>query len=56
LREHVREISLSPNRLEAFQRFSALESQFEPIEADVHELAAEVDHMIQIEIDRMRGK
>jgi hypothetical protein len=53
---NVEGIRNAASRLEAFRRFSVIESQFEPLEDDVSELAAEVDHMIQMEIDRLRGK
>ena len=56
LRERVQKMSQSRDPLEAFQRFSVLESDFEPIEDDVHELEGELDYMIQMEIDRIRGK
>lgn len=52
----VPSIRAAANRLEAFRRFSVIESQFEPLEESVSDLAAEVDHMIQMQIDRSRGK
>ena len=49
-------IRRAATRMEAFQQFSVIESQFEPLEDDVSVLAAEVEHMIQMEVDRLRGK
>jgi hypothetical protein len=56
LRKLIANIRFSVGRLEAFHAFSTIESRFEPIERVVYELASEVDHWIQMEIDRMRGK
>jgi hypothetical protein len=56
LRKKVKDITRAANRLDTFDRFSLLESEFEPVEQSVHELAAEVDRMIQMEIDIARGK
>ena len=56
LRCRLAEISKAADKLEAFGVFSTLELEFEPVEANIHGLAAEIDHMIQMEIDRLRGK
>ena len=49
-------IACLTDSLSAFNAFSNLENQFEKIEEDVEECAMEVDRMIQLEIDRPRGK
>lgn len=56
LRKVISNIRFASGRLEAFQVFSTIESKLEPIEKVVYELASEVDHWIQMEVDRMRGK
>ena len=56
LRQKLPEIEKAKDRLEAFRLFSILEVEFEPVEENVHELSAEVDHMIQMESDIRRGK
>jgi hypothetical protein len=57
LRSHVGGgIRRAQTRLEAFHEFSLLESQFEPIESCVGELASRIDQAIQLEIDIRRGK
>jgi len=50
------DITAGSDRFESFQAFSALESSFEVVEENVQELAAEVDGMIQMQIDIARGK
>jgi hypothetical protein len=44
------------SKLTVFGEFVRLEEEIEPIEAIIHDQAAELDHAIQMEIDRMRGK
>ena len=56
LRKKVKGIRRAAERLDSFHRFSLLESEFEPVEQSVHELAGEVDGMIQLQIDISRGK
>jgi hypothetical protein len=56
LSHRLEEISVGKDRFEAFQAFSILESIFEPVEESIQELAAEVDGMIQMQIDIARGK
>lgn len=56
LRARIPEIRTAADRLEGFQRFSEIEGLLEPIEEPVLNQAAEVDRMIQMEIDIARGK
>jgi hypothetical protein len=56
LSDRLPEITAGTDRFEAFQAFSILESSFEPVEESVQELAAEVDGIIQMQIDIARGK
>jgi hypothetical protein len=56
LHGRVPEMLKAADRLDAFQSFSVLEKELEPIEDCVHGLAAEIDQAIQMEIDRRRGK
>jgi hypothetical protein len=56
LSQRLEEITGGRDRFEAFQAFSTLESIFEPVEESVQELAAEIDGMIQMQIDIARGK
>jgi hypothetical protein len=56
LSDRLREITAGTDRFEAFQAFSNLESSLEPVEESVQELAAEVDGMIQMQLDIARGK
>lgn len=44
------------SKLTVFGEFVRREEELEPIEAIIHDQAAELDHAIQMEIDRMRGK
>lgn len=53
---NLRSIRETSDRLEAFARFSDLEDALEPIEHIIDVLAIDVDHAIQMEIDRRRGK
>lgn len=50
------QIAGAATRLDAFDRFSAVERELEPIEHCVYGLAREVSWAIQTEIDRLRGK
>ncbi len=56
LRGRIPELRGASDRLDAFHRFSLVERELEPAEDAVHAGAAEVDAMIQAEIDRLRGK
>lgn len=49
----IKEIS---DRFEAFRRFSEVESEFEPVEQNIQELAANVDGRMQMQSDIARGK
>lgn len=49
-------IEMATGRLEAFRIFSKLETELEPIESCVTDLAIELDMAIQMEVDRRRGK
>ena len=50
------QIRSAPNRLNAFDRFAAVERALEPIETCVNELAWKIDEAIQLAIDIARGK
>jgi hypothetical protein len=56
MQKKLNSIKTAGDRLESFHIFSTLESEFEPVEQSVSELAAKVDEMIQMEIDSARGK
>ncbi len=56
LKKQISELTRAGNRLEAFERFSDLESELESFEDDVYEIAAGVDYRIQMEIDQYLGK
>jgi hypothetical protein len=56
LTKRLAEITDGRDRFEAFEAFSILESSFEPVEESVQKLAAEVDRMIQMQIDIAGGK
>lgn len=56
LQGRIAAIGRASDRLEAFDRFAKIERELEPIEEPVHTAAAEVDELIQAEIDRRRGK
>jgi hypothetical protein len=50
------QVGTAATRLEAFQRFSHIENDLEPIELCVGRMAQAVDLAIQQELDRRRGK
>jgi hypothetical protein len=50
------QIRSAPNRLNAFDRFAAVERALEPVETCVNELAWKIDEAIQLAIDIARGK
>src|ERR1700692_482315 len=50
------QIRNAPNRLEAFNRFAAIEIALEPVEECVSKLADWIEEEIQLEIDIARGK
>ena len=56
LTNRLTEITAGADRFDAFRAFSNLELSLEPVEESVQELAAEVDGMIQMQIDIARGK
>lgn len=56
LQNRLPEVSGAATRLSAFDSFSAIERELEPIEECVHNLAVQIDMAIQAEIDRIRGK
>ncbi|MBV8113303.1 MAG: hypothetical protein JO300_01075 [Silvibacterium sp.] len=47
---------MASSRIEAFERFSALERDLEPTESAVMDLVFEIDNYIDMQIDIMRGK
>lgn len=50
------EISATTTRIDAFRKYSALETTLEMFEDDVHSLASEIDRAIQWAVDIARGK
>lgn len=44
------------DRLEAFQQFSSIEKELELIEEPINAFGLAIDHWIQQEVDRLRGK
>lgn len=46
----------APGRLDAFDRFAAVERQLEPVEECVYEIVRRIDEAIQLAIDIARGK
>jgi hypothetical protein len=56
LEARATQIAGAATRLDAFDRFAAVERELEPIEHCVYDLAREVSWAIQAEIDRLRGK
>ncbi|NJD27903.1 MAG: hypothetical protein FIA92_06355 [Chloroflexi bacterium] len=56
LENRIGEVQAAADRLDAFSRFSRLETELEKIEVPVFATASEIDHAIQLEFDRMRGK
>jgi hypothetical protein len=49
-------LSSDSSKLDLLNRFCAVEQRMEPIEAMVEDVAAHIDHSIQLQIDLMRGK
>jgi hypothetical protein len=56
LETRIGEVEAATDRLDAFGRFSQLETELEKIEEPVYATASEIDHAIQLQIDQMRGK
>jgi hypothetical protein len=56
LTSKLSEIYAARNSLEAFGIFSDIETELEPIEEDISEVAVEIDNEIQMQIDIARGK
>jgi len=56
LEARVPELSSAKTRIDAFERFAAIERELEPIEDCVSELGMAIDAAIQMEIDIARGK
>lgn len=56
LGQAIPSIRSAASRLEAFERFAALESDFEPIETAVDEVVIEIDSYIDLQVDIMLGK
>jgi hypothetical protein len=49
-------VQAATDRLDAFSRFSQLETELENLEEPVYATASEIDHAMQLQIDQMRGK
>jgi len=56
LESRIGEVPAATDRLDAFSRFSQLETELERIEEPLYATAMEIDHAIQLQIDQMRGK
>lgn len=56
LESRIGEVQAATDRLDAFSRFSQLETELETIEEPLYTTAMEIDHAIQLQIDQMRGK
>lgn len=56
LESDIESVGTATERLEAFAAFSQLEERLELIEEPVHRTAGEIDTVIQLEVDRLRGK
>jgi len=54
--QRIPTIQMASSRIEAFERFSALERDLEPTESAVMDLVFEIDNYIDMQIDIMRGK
>lgn len=56
LQSRIGEVAAATERLEAFRKFSQLETQLELIEGPIYDAASAIDEAIQSQIDQMRGK
>lgn len=56
LESRIGEVQAATDRLDAFSRFSQLETELEKIEEPLYTTAMEIDHAIQLQIDQMSGK
>ena len=56
VQQRSQEIIQKSDKMQAFDLFAQIETEFEPVEDSVSELASEVDHQIQLAIDVARGK
>lgn len=56
LEGRIGEVQAATDRLDAFSRFSQLETELEKIEEPIYVTASEIDHAIQLQVDQMRGK
>jgi hypothetical protein len=56
LESRIGDVQAATDRLDAFSRFSKLETELETIEEPLYAAASEIDQAIQLQIDQMRGK
>jgi hypothetical protein len=56
LEARLPQVRSAPSRLDAFDRFAIIESELEPVEGCVYEIAGQIDEAIQLAIDAARGK
>lgn len=56
LRQRGQALAHERNPLAAFAEFADIEDAFEPLEQRLQELLVHIDHAVQLEIDRLRGK
>lgn len=56
LESRIGDVQAATDRLDAFSRFSKLETQLEKIEEPLYAAALDIDHAIQLQTDQIRGK
>lgn len=56
VQQRIQEIARTQDKLQAFDLFAHLETEFEPVEESIQELESEVDNQIQLAVDIARGK
>lgn len=56
LEARIREVEAATDRLDAFGRFSKVETELETVEQAVFSTASEIDDAIQLQFDQWRGK
>lgn len=56
MREKAQQIRSASSQIDAFRIFAQVEAALEPLEEIVFEMAAEIEHQIELQVDAMRGK